>query len=191
MWNPTTTRCLLLCTPYSFQLHWRCQAMLPWIPLQLFSRIPTTKKKKKEKQISLICVLTIYACLSASLSASVGLCNFLFESLPACLHICLPTCFSTSASRHYFAQCWNGRQGENWGNNGSFFQSLLSFLLGPYMLQHNMILFINHMDCFMFPLFNFFHPPPASLSPLPAPSCTPSLQAGRKAGSGSLSHCQS
>lgn len=67
--------------------------MLPWLLLQLFSRIPTTQ----DIHFPRLSAAFIFASLSASFPASVGLCNFLSESLPARLQICLHTCSSTSA----------------------------------------------------------------------------------------------
>lgn len=146
------------------------KAMLPWIPLLLFSRIPAAQKI----HFPHLFAASLYASLSASPPASVGLCNFLSESLPACLHICLPTCLSTSAStvRPQRDNIFLSREKTEETN----------VFLRCFLLEfHNMIPLIMLMQCVIFLLFHFSPRSPSRRS-LPAISCDPSLQAGRKAG---------
>lgn len=144
----------------------------PWRPLQLFSRIPAAPKI----HFPHLSATSLFASLSASPAASVGLCNFLSESLPACLHICLPTCFSTSAFRPQRDIIFLSSQ-----KTLLFLPALPASLLGFYTLQYNITPFMIRMECPVFAVFHFSPLPPSLLS-FPAPSCAPSLQAGRKAG---------
>lgn len=73
------------------------KGMLPWIPLQLFSRIPAAHIiKKKKKIISLICLRPPYllVCLSCRLHllACVLACvtSCLSHYLPVCISVCPP-----------------------------------------------------------------------------------------------------
>lgn len=108
----------------------------------------TSQTKKKKIHFSHLSAASLYASVSASPPASVGLCNFLSESLPACLHICLPTCSSTSASpvrpqRHIIL--FSREKTEE----TVVFMHL--FLLGFYVLQYNMIPLIILVKGFIFP----------------------------------------
>lgn len=168
---------LLFCTRRSFQHHQGCQSSVTMDTTTAIQQITNRTKKSFPSSVS------VYASLSASPPASVGLCNFLSESLPACLHICLPTCFSTSTVRPQRDNIFFSRE-KTEETMVFFISSCLAFIC------YNTIWYRLLSSCFIVPLFHF-SPLFPSLCSLPAPSCAPSLQAGRKAGWGRLSLCQS
>lgn len=111
--------------------------MLPWLLLQLFSKI----------HFRCLSAAFIVAGLSALVPASVGLWHFLSESLPACLHICLTTCFHTSAftfKTFYFR--WKT------GNNGLFELPKPSCLV---FIFHKPTAFIIPLEGFISSVFLF------------------------------------
>lgn len=99
--------------------------------------------------------------LFTSLSASVGLCNFLSESLPALLHVCPPA--SAPLLRPQRDIIFFSRNND-----------LFAFLPGVHELQDNIISFIILVECFIFPLLH--------LTPLRFSLFCPLLLSGRQEG---------
>lgn len=139
-----------------------------------------TSRTKKKKIISLICLRPPYlqVCLPRRLHLLACVTSCLSHYLPDCISVCPPASAPLTRPQRDFI--FYLREKNRGGNNG-LTAALPAILLGFYMLQNNIIPFIVLVVCFIFPLFHF-SPLYPSVCSLPAPSCAPSLQAGRQEG---------
>lgn len=132
-----------------------------------------------KKFISLICLRPPYlqVCLPRRLHLLACVTSCLSHYLPVCISVCPPASAPLLRPQRDFIFFSREKTEETI----VLLQSSPAFLLGFYMQQYNIIPFIILLECFIYPLFHF-SPLSPSLRSLPAPSCAPSLQAGRKAG---------